>query len=83
MKTIEKPHFIEVVPDEGCFLTNWGEEMDIVDYYSTTIVYAPKGRPIEWYDISTEEDAAKQAAREAEIEARKEAAEQIEESVEE
>ena len=63
---IEKEKFNEIRPTEGYVLTSYTDGDDIMTYYSTTIICAPKAVDIEskYRTITLEEDAKLQEAKE-------------------
>ena len=63
---IEKDKFNEIRPTEGYVLTSYIDGDDIMTYYSTTIICAPKAVDIEnkYRTITLEEDAKLQEAKE-------------------
>ena len=62
----EKEKFNEVRPNEGYVLTSYTDGDDIMTYYSTTIICAPKAVDIEtkYKAITLEEDAKLQQLKE-------------------
>ena len=62
----EKTNFNEIRPNEGYVLTSYIDGHDIMTYYSTTIICAPKAVDIEhkYRTITLEEDAKLQEAKE-------------------
>ena len=63
---IEKDKFNEIRPTEGYVLTSYIDGDDILEYYSTTIICAPKAVDIEhkYRTITLEEDAKLQEEKE-------------------
>lgn len=63
---IEKEKFNELRPNEGYVLTSYNDGDDIMTYYSTTIICAPKAVDIEhkYKAITIEEDAKLQQLKE-------------------
>ena len=63
---IEKEKFNEIRPNEGYVLTSYADGDDIMTYYSTTIICAPKTVDIEhkYKAITIEEDAKLKEAKE-------------------
>ena len=63
---IEKEKFNEIRPTEGYVLTSYTDGDDIMTYYSTTIICAPKAVDIEhkYRTITLEEDAKLKEAKE-------------------
>lgn len=63
---IEKEKFNEIRPNEGYVLTSYTDGDDIMTYYSTTIICAPKAVDVEhkYRTITIEEDAKLQEAKE-------------------
>lgn len=63
---IEKTNFNEIRPTEGYVLTSYADGDDIMTYYSTTIICAPKAVDIEskYRTITIEEDAELQQLKE-------------------
>ena len=63
---IEKEKFNEIRPNEGYVLTSYADGDDIMTYYSTTIICAPKAVDIEskYRTITLEEDAKLQQLKE-------------------
>lgn len=63
---IEKEKFNEIRPTEGYVLTSYTDGDDILGYYSTTIICAPKAVDIEskYRTITIEEDAKLKEAKE-------------------
>ena len=63
---IEKDKFNEIRPTEGYVLTSYTDGDDIMTYYSTTIICAPKAVDIEhkYRTITLEEDAELQQLKE-------------------
>ena len=63
---IEKEKFNEIRPTEGYVLTSYADGDDIMTYYSTTIICAPKTVDIEtkYKAITIEEDAKLQQLKE-------------------
>lgn len=63
---IEKEKFNEIRPNEGYVLTSYADGDDILGYYSTTIICAPKAVDIEskYRTITIEEDAKLKEAKE-------------------
>lgn len=63
---IEKEKFNEIRPTEGYVLTSYIDGDDIMTYYSTTIICAPKAVDIEhkYRTITLEEDAKLKEAKE-------------------
>ena len=63
---IEKEKFNEIRPTEGYVLTSYIDGDDIMTYYSTTIICAPKTVDIEhkYKAITIEEDAKLKEAKE-------------------
>ena len=62
----EKTNFNEIRPTEGYVLTSYTDGDDIMTYYSTTIICAPKTVEIEhkYKAITIEEDAKLKEAKE-------------------
>ena len=62
----EKDKFNEIRPNEGYVLTSYIDGDDIMTYYSTTIICAPKSVDIEhkYRTITLEEDAELQQLKE-------------------
>lgn len=62
----EKEKFNEIRPNEGYVLTSYTDGDDIMTYYSTTIICAPKAVDIEhkYRTITLEEDAKLKEAKE-------------------
>ena len=62
----EKEKFNEIRPTEGYVLTSYAAGDDIMTYYSTTIICAPKAEDIEhkYRTITLEEDAKLKEAKE-------------------
>lgn len=62
---IEKEKFNEIRPTEGYVLTSYADGDDIMTYYSTTIICAPKTVEIEhkYKAITLEEDAKLKEAK--------------------
>ena len=62
----EKEKFNEIRPNEGYVLTSYIDGDDIMTYYSTTIICAPKAVDIEtkYRTITLEEDAKLKEAKE-------------------
>ena len=62
----EKEKFNEIRPNEGYVLTSYTDGDDIMTYYSTTIICAPKAVDIEhkYKAITIEEDAELQQLKE-------------------
>ena len=63
---IEKDKFNEIRSNEGYVLTSYIDGDDILEYYSTTIICAPKAVDIEhkYRTITVEEDAKLQEEKE-------------------
>ena len=63
---IEKEKFNEIRPNEGYVLTSYIDRDDIMTYYSTTVICAPKTVDVEhkYKAITIEEDAKLQEAKE-------------------
>ena len=63
---IEKDKFNEIRSNEGYVLTSYIDGDDILEYYSTTIICAPKAVDIEhkYRTITLEEDAELQQLKE-------------------
>ena len=63
---IEKDKFNEMRSNEGYVLTSYIDGDDILEYYSTTVICAPKAVDIEhkYRTITLEEDAKLQEAKE-------------------
>ena len=63
---IEKEKFNEMRSNEGYVLTSYIDGDDILEYYSTTVICAPKAVDIEhkYRTITLEEDAKLQEAKE-------------------
>ena len=63
---IEKEKFNKIRPPEGYVLTSYADGDDIMTYYSTTIICAPKAVDIEtkYRTITIEEDAKLQQLKE-------------------
>lgn len=63
---IEKEKFNEIRPNEGYVLTSYTDGDDIMTYYSTTIICAPKSVYVEtkYKAITIEEDAKLKEAKE-------------------
>ena len=63
---IEKEKFNEIRPTEGYVLTSYTDGDDIMTYYSTTIICAPKAVDVEskYRTITIEEDAKLKEAKE-------------------
>lgn len=63
---IEKEKFNEIRPTEGYVLTSYADGDDIMTYYSTTIICAPKAVDVEhkYRTITIEEDAKLKEAKE-------------------
>lgn len=63
---IEKDKFNEMRSNEGYVLTSYADGDDILEYYSTTVICAPKAVDIEskYKAITLEEDAKLQEAKE-------------------
>ena len=63
---IQKDKFNEMRSNEGYVLTSYIDGDDILEYYSTTIICAPKAVNIEhkYRTITLEEDAKLQEAKE-------------------
>ena len=63
---IEKDKFNEIRSNEGYVLTSYIDGDDILEYYSTTVICAPKSVDIEhkYRTITVEEDAKLQEAKE-------------------
>ena len=62
----EKEKFNEIRPTEGYVLTSYTDGDDMLEYYSTTIICAPKAVDIEskYKAITIEEDAKLKEAKE-------------------
>lgn len=63
---IEKDKFNEMRPNEGYVLTSYIDGDDIMTYYSTTVICAPKAVDVEskYKAITIEEDAKLKEAKE-------------------
>ncbi len=63
---IQKEKFNEIRPNEGYVLTSYTDGDDILEYYSTTVICAPKAVDIEhkYRTITLEEDAKLQEEKE-------------------
>lgn len=61
----EKDKFNEIRPTEGYVLTSYADGDDILEYYSTTIICAPKTVDVEhkYKAITIEEDAKLKEAK--------------------
>lgn len=67
---IEKDKFNEMRSNEGYVLTSYIDGDDILEYYSTTVICAPKAVDIEhkYRTITVEEDAKLQEEKEQKME---------------
>ena len=66
---IKKDKFNEMRPNEGYVLTSYIDGDDILEYYSTTVICAPKAVDIEhkYRTITVEEDAELQQLKEQKL----------------